>query len=109
MKLPEITLGGFGGIKLPDLNPPTLSFERGFYFDGLLNRLDIEGLVVNSAFTVNTWLKYVRGGVDELGINPIFNLDTALPDLAIPAFNVFFETGLHGLGLLDRLKLELKI
>ena len=104
MKLPEITLGGFGGIKLPDLNPPTLSFERGFYFDGLLNRLDIEGLVVNGAFTVNTWLKYAADAA--VGINPIFNLDTAIPDLALPAFNVFFETGTK---LFGGLKLELKI
>ena len=104
MKLPEITLGGFGGIKLPDLNPPTLSFERGFFFDGLLNRLDIEGLVVNGAFTVNTWLKYVAEA--DLGINPIFNLDTAIPDLVLPAFNVFFETGTK---LFGGLKLELKI
>jgi len=98
LNIPEIALGGFGSIKLPELNPPTLSFERGFFFDGLLNRLDIQGLVVNGAFTVNTWLKYVAEAA--VGINPIFNLDTAIPDLALPAFNVFFETGFHGLGLL---------
>jgi hypothetical protein len=104
LAIPQITPGGFGAITLPTLNPPTLSFERGFYFDGLLNRLDIDGLVVNGAFTVNTWLKYVREAA--VGINPIFNLDTSIPDLALPAFNVFFETGT---GLLNRLNLHLKI
>jgi hypothetical protein len=104
LQLPTITPGGFGSITLPTLNPPTLTFERGFYFDGLLNRLDITGLVINGAFTVNTWLKYVREA--DVGINPIFNLDTAIPDLALPAFNVFFETST---GLLNRLKLHLKI
>jgi hypothetical protein len=94
----------FGAITLPSLNPPTLTFERGFYFNGLANKLDITGLVINGVFTVNTWLKYVRE--EAVGINPIFNLDTALPDLALPAFNVFFETGT---GLLNRLNLHLKI
>jgi hypothetical protein len=104
LQLPTITPGGFGGITLPTLNPPTLSFERGFYFDGLANRLDITGLVINGAFTVNTWLKYVREA--DVGINPIFSLDSLIPEGAEKAFNVFFETGTK---LLGGLKLHLKI
>jgi hypothetical protein len=46
-------LDGFGQITLPggDFNP-TAIFDRGFYFNGLGNRLDITGVVINSSFTV---------------------------------------------------------
>jgi hypothetical protein len=44
---------GFGSITLPGANfNPTAVFDRGFYFDGLSNRLDITGVVINSSFTV---------------------------------------------------------
>jgi hypothetical protein len=53
---------------------------------------------------VNTWLKYVREEAE--GINPIFSLDSLIPEGAEKAFNVFFETGTK---LLGGLKLHLKI
>jgi hypothetical protein len=49
---------GFGSIDLPggDFNP-TAIFDRGFYFNGIGNRLDITGVVINSSFTIITWIK----------------------------------------------------
>jgi hypothetical protein len=96
---------GFGSINLPggDFNP-TAIFDRGFYFDGLKNKLNLTGLVINSSFTVMTWIKYEREAA--VGINPIFSLDSPIPVGAPGAFNVFFETGT---GLLNSLNLHLKI
>jgi hypothetical protein len=44
---------GFGSINLPggDFNPAAI-FDRGFHFNGLGNKLEITGLVINSSFTV---------------------------------------------------------
>ena len=101
--IPDIS--GFGGITLPELNPPTLSLDRGFFFNGVNNLFNLTGLVINSSFTVMTWLKYTKEAA--LGINPIFSLDSPIPEGTPGAFNVFFETspGLLGLGL----NLDLKI
>ena len=98
------TPGSFGTIAFPELNPPTPVFDRGFYFDGLLNKLDLTGLIINSKFTVNTWIKYVREAA--VGINPIFSFDSPIPLEGPNPFNVFFETST---GLLNSLKLDLKI
>jgi hypothetical protein len=83
---------GFGSINLPGGNfNPLAVFDRGFYFDGLNNKLTITGVVINSSFTVLSWLKYEREAA--VGINPIFNFDSPIPEGNPGAFNVFFESG----------------
>jgi hypothetical protein len=96
---------GFGAINLfGDDRDPIAIFDRGCYFNGINNRLRITGLVINSSFSVLTWLKYTREA--ELGINPIFSLDSPIPEGSPGSFNVFFETGS---GLFNSLSLNLKI
>jgi hypothetical protein len=80
-----------------DNTDPTPIFNRGWYFDGENDKVGITGVVINSSFTLITWLKYQREAT--LGKNPIFSLDTELT--GPQPFSAFFEssTGLLGLNL----------
>jgi hypothetical protein len=91
----------FGAITLDsDNTDPTPIWNRGWYFDGENDKVGITGVVINSSFTLITWLKYQREAT--LGKNPIFSLDT---ELNLP-FGAFFESSA---GLLGKLNLELTV
>jgi hypothetical protein len=101
----RITSTGFGTITLPggDFDPASI-FNRGFYFDGVKNRLDITGLILNTQFTVITWLKHTTEA--DVGIQPIFSFDSPVPESNPGRFNIQFESRK---GLLGRIDLSLKV
>jgi hypothetical protein len=100
----ELT-AGFGSINLPSIDFPTAIIDRGFYFNGVNNNLTITGLVINSSFTVMTWIKQTTEV--DVGLQPIFNFDSPIPHGNPGTFAVSFVSSV--VGLLQRPKLDLQI
>jgi hypothetical protein len=100
----EIT-PGLGSITLPggEFNPISIP-DRGFYFDGVNDFLNMTGVVINSSFTVITWIKHTTEA--DVGIQPIFSLDSPIPEGNPGRFDVCFESSR---GLLGRINLSLKV